>query len=92
MTLGHVVDRKMREMGYIRKPAVENLKNRRALRDRVAAEGAPEVRHCSADVFREALHLIERPTILRRGESFISPHTVEAPPLQPLIATPNCNP
>ena len=45
VTLGHVVDRKMREMGYIRKPAVENLKNRRTLRDRVAAEGAPEVRH-----------------------------------------------
>lgn len=44
VTLGHVVDRKMREMGYIRKPAVDELKNRRSLRDRVAAEGAPEVR------------------------------------------------
>lgn len=43
VTLGHVVDRKMREMGYIRKPAVNELKNRRSLRDRVAAEGAPEV-------------------------------------------------
>ncbi|CAM9156600.1 unnamed protein product [Ectocarpus fasciculatus] len=43
VTLGHVVDRKMREMGYIRKPAVDELKNRRSLRDRVAAEGAPEV-------------------------------------------------
>lgn len=31
-------------MGYIRKPAVEDLKNRRYLRDRVAAERAPEVR------------------------------------------------
>ncbi len=39
-----MVDRKMREMGYIRKPAVDELKNRRSLRDRVAAEGAPEVR------------------------------------------------
>lgn len=44
MTLGHVVDRKMREMGYIRKPIVDKLKNRRSWRDRVAAEGAPEVR------------------------------------------------
>ncbi|CAM9602015.1 unnamed protein product [Ectocarpus sp. 13 AM-2016] len=43
VTLGHVVDRKMREMGYIRKPAVNQLKNRRSLRDRVAAERAPEV-------------------------------------------------
>lgn len=43
VTLGHVVDRKMREMGYIRKPAVDELKSRRSLRDRVAAEGAPEV-------------------------------------------------
>ncbi|CAM9475718.1 unnamed protein product, partial [Choristocarpus tenellus] len=43
VTLGHVVDRKMREMGYIRKPPVNQLKNRRALRDRVSAEGAPEV-------------------------------------------------
>lgn len=44
VTLGHVVDRKMREMGYIRKPPVDELKNRRSLRDRVAAEDAPEVR------------------------------------------------
>ena len=44
MTLGHVVDRKMREMGYIRKPALDKLKNRRSWRDRVAAEGVPEVR------------------------------------------------
>ncbi|CAM9570631.1 unnamed protein product, partial [Hapterophycus canaliculatus] len=43
VTLGHVVDRKMREMGYIRKPPVDELKNRRSLRDRVAAEEAPEV-------------------------------------------------
>lgn len=34
----------MREMGYIRKPVVDKLKNRRSWRDRVAAEGAPEVR------------------------------------------------
>lgn len=43
VTLGHVVDRKMREMGYMRKPAVDDLKNRRSLRNRVAAEGTPEV-------------------------------------------------
>lgn len=42
VTLGHVVDRKMREMGYIRKLAVDELKNRRSLRERVAAERTPE--------------------------------------------------
>lgn len=44
VTLGHVLDRKMREMGYIRKPPVDELKNRRLLRDRVAAENVPEVK------------------------------------------------
>lgn len=49
-------------MGYIRKPVVSDLKNRWSLRDRVAAERAPEVKKMpnmlNMKMFRELHELV----------------------------------